>query len=382
MKSLLIPISSVLAAANGGGLLRGGTRKNPGGSGGSSFNAFNVLWYKPHWQCDSESAADFINSRLPWVDFAGISEYNATFPIGDEGYGSLSSTCGQDNTPIELFYNRDKWSLLDSVPPKPICRDTSIIHGDTYDLRDQFQCGTGRGGNYTLEEENNDADCCSCNYSSDEFEKGVASRPFVAGLFDSAGEKVCVVVTELPHNIRNVDGPGFNGCTDDPSQLGECMLNHDKTSRVRGTSNLVSSVLDLCGNDVPIIFMADTNIISQKVSVEDIFLSTESINNPLAGLVEFSDGDSPYTCCNEEPPTQFAMDRIAVTHGPVGLKDGGGQLHIRNLNGGASVQGDTIDTFLGNKGYVCKSHQEHAPIVALISYSSSELMQSQPLREA
>jgi len=377
MKSLLIHTSSVLAAANAG-LLRGGTRENPGG------RSFNALWYKPHWQCDSERAAEFINSRLPWVDFAGISEYNTTEPIGNEGYGSIASSCGQDNTPIELFYNRDKWSLVDSVPPKPICRDTSIIRDDTYDFRDQFQCGTGRGGNYTLDEEHNDADCCSCNYSSDEFEKGgkgVASRPFVVGLFDSVdGGEVCVVVAELPHNIRNVDGPGFNGCTNDPSQLDECMLNHDGTSRVRGTSNLVSSVLDLCG-DVPIIFMADTNIISPEISVEDIFLSTESINNPLAGLVEFSDGDSPFTCCNEDPPTRFAMDRIAVTDGPVGLQDGGGQLRIRNFEGGASVQGGT-PWVPGQHGYVCESHQEHAPLVALISYSSSELMQSQSLREA
>ena len=115
----------------------------------------------------------------------------------------------------------------------------------------------------------------------------------------------------------------------------------------------------------PILFMADTNILNNKITTGEIFLSSPSFpDNPLAQLVDYN-SESPYTCCgndtgNDRGDTEFAMDRIAVT---------ATSLVINSFYGGALTKQGTPG-IPGQSGYVCGSEQEHAPLVATISFGS------------
>lgn len=64
----------------------------------------DLFWYKPHWQCGifaggkPQPVADFINSQMVKVDFAGIGEWEAKIPIGrDACRWSIDRTGGGCN---------------------------------------------------------------------------------------------------------------------------------------------------------------------------------------------------------------------------------------------------------------------------------------------
>mmetsp|Transcript_30017 Transcript_30017/g.67726 ORF Transcript_30017/g.67726 Transcript_30017/m.67726 type:complete len:500 (-) Transcript_30017:40-1539(-) len=287
--------------------------------------SFRAVWYKPHFQCGYSAPANFVNNEMKryHADFIGVSEYKSKGRINDRsyGYGNIHSQCGP--SVIDLYYDDMNWSKVHEL-----------------------------GGN-------------RCTYSHSEKnkygEKSVGGRPWAAGLFKnkSSHNEVCVVVAEVPHAVRHhkLD----RTCTHNRHEISGCERNEDGTSKILGTSELVRGVERVCG-DTPVVFMADSNIQSPSISTSSMFMSSHGHHNPLADL---SDHSTPYTCCNtrsHQKSTQYAMDRIAATNG---------KLKVETLEGGSKTKGGTVH-FPGQQGYICKTEEEHAPLLARISFAGKD----------
>ena len=201
---------------------------------------FDALWYKPHYQCKDKSAADFINRIMTNADFIGISEHVNPNPIRVEGYGSIASTSGKFICPVQLFYKKENWHLVESVPSSSQCIDTPPYpddwEGEHPPPNPGFDCKSA---------DDTSNECCVDTYIHDEYaEEVVDSRPWAAGRFQSNTDitkHICVVVTELPHSASLT----WIDCTEDETKYKDCKLNHDGTSKIQGTSALARGVKSL-----------------------------------------------------------------------------------------------------------------------------------------
>ncbi|KAL7545377.1 hypothetical protein ACHAWF_008724 [Thalassiosira exigua] len=380
----LATLAGGLRHVDGAGAIRGKPTPKRIASEGGKFDAF---WYKPHYQCKNATAADFINNEMLGADFIGISEYEVPAFIGQPGYGSVAATSGRYRSPVQLFYKREDWTLIDSVPNSEQCIDKNPFP-------DNFESFPSPNPGFDCADETNNA-CCKDTYTQDEpfvcdgryasapglFASDLRSyayfgsncitgRPYVMGKLQSKTDpdkEICLIVTELPHS-RDKSGeqdprfPWPKDCTEDEASLEECELNGDETSLIVGTSELVWQTKEFCGS-TPIVFMADTNIENPVIGTGEVFIDD---SNPLGKLIDY---ENPYTCCGKDrfsPDTSWAMDRIAVT---------AGKLEIEKLYGGSSEQGGT-PKYPGQNGYICVADEEHAPMRATISFVEPKPSQS------
>lgn len=195
----------------------------------------------------------------------------------------------------------------------------------------------------------------------------------MAGIFNRTNankEQVCVVAAQFPHPLQNTTLRNVNGnltsdpqpftlqkyvCTNDGTE--GCVPNLSNTSPIIfGSDVLVTQVESFCG-EVPIVFMADTNVGPGYVPSGSLF------SDQALSLLEDKSSVTPYTCCNDTQTNRglntYATDRIAVS-GPA--------LKIDALAGGSvAPRGDVIST---NMGYQCHSLEEHLPLRAHISFQN------------
>jgi len=380
---------------------KGGKKKGPP----KPQNTSDVIafWYKPHFQCNGADgstparAARFINQQLeppttvttttaavpaPAADFVGISEWIGpqNLTIGNpEKYGVIGAVCGygktEYTTPMALFYRYEHWSLQESYPTSsykcnvvptlpwtgpqigPVCKDKV----------------SPTAGN-----------CCSCTYSEQEYQLGNAlnanlgQRPWVAGKFVSKTtthrpkQEICVVAGEVPHPLQNTTLTNLNGQMipwNDPNPppftaelyqctstlpLSKCIPNLSNSSILFGTDTLTAGVTEFCGTDIPIIFMADTNVGMGYVATGSLFLE-----EPLRSLASDAT-ENAYTCCNDTSYggvlNAFASDRIAVTSQA---------LTMDRLEGGSVAPNGPLP--FGMR-YQCAATEEHLPLRAHISF--------------
>ena len=370
-----------------------------------------VVWYKPHYQCGAsagstpDEAAAFVNAQLSAGahdegrarDFVGVGEWAPTtpgvVPLGDPSYGSVAAVCGYGSdryeTPVVLFHDRRTWDVVDSYPPSPLCRDRVFLPPWSDEGIANGTCGdrTDPTGD----------DCCSCTYSSAEYDTGdgwgnsLGQRPWAAGVYRrrADGREVCVVAGEFPHPLANVTlwdlggRPTWSGggeaepytimpyvCTTQYSPS-ICVDNLDGTSVAFGTDVFVRAVAEFCGKERDIIIMADTN-----VGMGD-FASSKLLTDPFYSALTGGTGTSdlePYTCCNDTSydggMNRYASDRIMVLGASGGGgNDDGSSIKVNDLEGGSVAPGGPLPEDLS---LVCHADQEHAPLRAYIALPALE----------
>ena len=122
------------------------------------------------------------------------------------------------------------------------------------------------------------------------------------------------------------------------------------------TDTLTAGVTEFCGTDIPIIFMADTNVGMGYVATGSLFLE-----EPLRSLANDAT-ENAYTCCNDTSYggvlNAFASDRIAVTSTA---------LTMDRLEGGSVAPNGPLP--FGMR-YQCAATEEHLPLRAHISFQN------------
>jgi len=386
---LLLPIAAV-ANSKSPKIPKSSKKKKSQKSNGSDFTAF---WYKPHYQCNGrkgstpQNAANFINEQLHLTtpsgrpnkvaaDFVGVSEWGSpdNILIGNpDEYGTIGGVCSYGEaaylTPVALFYKKETWEITKSYPASPKCNSVPAPPWT----------GPQFGADVCVDKVTPSGDnCCSCVYSEDEYAQAddmgnnLGQRPWVGGMFQQKNnneKKVCVIAGEVPHPLMNRTVHNLDGNKDTSNPLPytivpylctllntqNCVPNLGKSSILYGTDVLVSGVNEFCGDDTPIVFMADTNVGMGYVTTGSLFLT-----KPLDSLTDVS-SLSPYTCCNNTASsgyTNYASDRISVS---------GKDLTIDTLQGGAvTPQGELP----GDMTYQCHCSEEHAPLRAHISFKN------------